>query len=195
MIKYQVVPFIKTNEYNIVSVSTKVIQVNLGSSASISVGFLSDMGQFVFPTIVNMVGSDYENWGNNDDYITKFVYSTLNIPNVFPFVKTESVNITSISINVNNIKPNSSANIKVIFYTDKQTSGGIANLVLSGSDYNDWGNDDDYIKNYVASQLNIVILDSPSKLKLQRSQHNPNADRAKRFLPDFLRDSYLQQKK
>jgi len=193
MIKYQVVPFIKTNEYNIVSVSTKVIQINLGSSATISVGFLTDIGQTVFPTTVIMGGSDYENWGNDDDYINKFVYSSLNIPDVLPFVKSESINITSISINVNNIKPNSSANIKVIFYTDKQTSGGLTNLVLSGTDYNDWGNDDDYIKNYVASQLNIVILDSPSKLKLQRS-HNPNADRAKRFLPDFLRDSYLQNK-
>ena len=194
MIKYQVVPFIKTNEYNIVGVSTKVIQVNLGSSATISVGFLSDIGQIVFPTTVIMGGSDYENWGNDDDYITKFVYSSLNIPDVFPFVKSESINITSISINVNNIKFNNSANIKVIFYTDKQTSGGITTLVLSGSDYNDWGNDDDYIKNYVASQLNIVIIDSPSKFKLQTTQRNPNSDRAKRFLPDFLRDSFLQNK-
>jgi hypothetical protein len=56
MIKYQVVPFIKTNEYNIVSVSTKVIQVNLGSSATISVGFLTDIGQWLVQQLRLILG-------------------------------------------------------------------------------------------------------------------------------------------
>jgi hypothetical protein len=79
IIKLPVVPCTKTEVYNITSVTVNVVQINLNQSATISVTLFTDTGKAAMNTLLNMSGSDYTKWGNDDTYINKFVGSQLNI--------------------------------------------------------------------------------------------------------------------
>lgn len=104
---------------------------------------------------------------------------------VVPYTKTEVYNIASISINVVQMNLNNSANIAVTLFTD---SGKVATntiLTMSGSDYLKWGNDDNYIKEYVSAQLGITILDAPPMLTSSLPANIP-----KHLVPHHLIEKY-----
>jgi hypothetical protein len=80
--------------------------------------------------------------------------------NVVPFDETIVNKVYSISINVNNIVLFQSANIVVNFFDINKIFISTQLLTLAGDDYTNWGDDDEYIINYVATTLNITILDN-----------------------------------
>jgi len=55
------------------------IKVNLNSSARITVQLLNEDGGLVGVEFVNMAGSDYDNWGSDDQYLVNFVFTKLGL--------------------------------------------------------------------------------------------------------------------
>lgn len=68
-------------------------------------------------------------------------------------------NITSITIQVSSIIFNTSAILLVSLYDNNDKYVSTVNLDLTGEDYTNWGNDDDYLLQYVSNKLNIVPIE------------------------------------
>jgi hypothetical protein len=78
--------------------------------------------------------------------------SSVNI-NIEPIIISyNSFRINSVSINLNQ-----SAVIAISLYSDN-TLVMFKNFVMSGDDYLSWGNDDNYLTNWVVQQLGATIL-------------------------------------
>lgn len=69
--------------------------------------------------------------------------------------------ITKITIQITNIIINKSVVLLVSFYDDKDKYISTLNLNLEGEDYSNWGNDDNYLINYVSNKLNIQPIPEP----------------------------------
>jgi hypothetical protein len=74
---------------------------------------------------------------------------------VSDFNVTDSYSISYIEIIVVNIDLYTSATICVSCYIDSGLMVKRYNFTLKGDDYNNWGSNDDYIVNYVKTQLNV----------------------------------------
>jgi len=91
--------------------------------------------------------------------------------NVVPFDETTVKTVYSITINVNNVVLFQSAVITVVYYDVNSSFISLQSLELSGTDYTNWGSNDDYILNYVSTALNITILSNESgKILVQTTQ-------------------------
>lgn len=49
----------------------------LNHGATFPVRLLDNNGMLITVEMVEMFGSDYDNWGNSDDYVTNFILSKL----------------------------------------------------------------------------------------------------------------------
>jgi hypothetical protein len=79
-----------------------------------------------------------------------------------PYIKTNIIN--NIKINVNIMILFQSVSLIVNLFHNKQLIDN-AYLELTGDDYTNWGNDDQYIIDYVLNKLNFTQLDSNSNTK------------------------------
>lgn len=77
----------------------------------------------------------------------------------------EDVDATLLQVVASNVNLGSSASLNYILYSAAPLDENSANLSLrsgaldiSGEDYTNWGADDDYIWEYVASKLNLIII-------------------------------------
>lgn len=61
----------------IVRFEVLVTEVVLNTSASLYVTCYDTLDKVVETKNINMIGEDYTNWGDNDEYVIKFVADTL----------------------------------------------------------------------------------------------------------------------
>jgi len=62
-----------------------------------------------------------------------------------------------ISVKIQNIVLNTSVDIQVIFYDANKNIGDIKMVKLTDTDYENWGNDDNYILNTACSKLGLTL--------------------------------------
>lgn len=74
--------------------------------------------------------------------------------------------ITSITIQVSSIIFNLSALLLVSLYDENDKYISTVNMELTGDDYTNWGNNDDYLLQYVSQKLNITPLPQEPKLDI-----------------------------
>lgn len=72
-----------------------------------------------------------------------------------PYVK-PTVDITGLQIRVMNVILFTSASINVVLTGDNNSYIDCKQYILSGADYTNWANDDNYIVNYVLAQLGLT---------------------------------------
>lgn len=80
-----------------------------------------------------------------------------NIVNVFEKDISRSYQVVSFSINVVSIELNVSVSVSVSCYDANNCLSLTDFFVISGDEYNAWGNDDEYLKQLIASKLGLVI--------------------------------------
>jgi hypothetical protein len=73
------------------------------------------------------------------------------------FIYTRESTVNNIQIRVMNVELYKSVSVYVMLFSDK-TVVDTKNFLLTGDDYTSWGNDDDYIVNYVLTKLNLTKL-------------------------------------
>jgi hypothetical protein len=66
--------------------------------------------------------------------------------------------ITNIKIRVVSLELFTSVTLSVLFFNDENNMVDNKIIILEGSEYSNWGNDDNYIKNIVLSKLSYVSL-------------------------------------
>ena len=81
--------------------------------------------------------------------------------NVVPFEKTEVNTITNISIHITKVDLFKEVVLAIRFYNVAGIVISVEALTVSGEDYAKWGNDDNYLYDYVSAKLNITILNRP----------------------------------
>lgn len=74
--------------------------------------------------------------------------------------------ITSITIQVSSIVFNLSALLLVSLYDENDKYISTVNMELTGDDYTNWGNNDDYLLQYVSQKLNITPLPQEPQLDI-----------------------------
>ena len=72
-----IVPVDKVTTITIYSFTIDSIEVDLFNSARIRVYLMNQNNISIDCTFVSLTGEDYENWGNNDEYIINYVANTL----------------------------------------------------------------------------------------------------------------------
>jgi hypothetical protein len=85
-----------------------------------------------------------------------FSFSTIE-----PYQEVETKTISGFRVNINTIILNKSADLLVDSF---DASGNFLNtklLKMSGTDYENWKNDDNYVYSYAAKQLGYNIIDKP----------------------------------
>ena len=77
--------------------------------------------------------------------------------NIKPKEIITTTTITKITITTHNIIINSSVNLLVTYYDEKDKYVETIHLLLDGEDYKLWGSDDNYLLNWVCNKLNLTI--------------------------------------
>jgi hypothetical protein len=72
-----IVPVDRVTTVTIYSFTIDSIEVDLFNSARIRVYLMNQDNVGIDCTFVTLAGVDYENWGNNDEYIINYVANTL----------------------------------------------------------------------------------------------------------------------
>ena len=85
---------------------------------------------------------------------------------IIPFDRTTTTTITRFEIDNIDIRVFSSARIRVNLYNLAGQLIDIANVILSGDDYANWGSDDQYIINYVANALGFQLPPTPEPVSI-----------------------------
>ena len=67
-----------TDSYSISYIEIMIVNVELYTSATISVSCYINSGLMVKRYNFTLIGDDYNNWGSNDDYIVNYVKTKLN---------------------------------------------------------------------------------------------------------------------
>jgi len=80
-----------------------------------------------------------------------------NIVNITPVEKTTTIYITYFEIRQVIINLYQSASVLVNLYSNTNQFVETHPMLMEGDDYANWGNNDDYIKNYVANKLGFTI--------------------------------------
>jgi len=65
--------------------------------------------------------------------------------------------IYGFDVEVNGVVLNTSARLSVRLYDKNNTIVNVQTMELIGEDYTNWGNDDNYVINYVVQKLGFVI--------------------------------------
>jgi len=81
--------------------------------------------------------------------------------NIIPINKVKNIVISSFLIYRIDIILHKSVNLKV-YLMNNNNPVDTADILIEGDDYANWGNDDDYITNYVANKLGFTIQDNSS---------------------------------
>lgn len=79
--------------------------------------------------------------------------------NPTPFIP-EPRNICSFNYFVNSLVLNSSITIKIVLLDANNNDIKVSQVTLSGEDYANWGNDDNYLIDYICRQLGLTQLSS-----------------------------------
>jgi hypothetical protein len=77
--------------------------------------------------------------------------------NILPFNKITTTTITRFEIENIDIQLFASARIRVNLYNSSGQRIEVANVMISGANYLNWGNDDKYVITYVANTLGFQI--------------------------------------
>lgn len=80
------------------------------------------------------------------------------MPNIVPFDKVVTTVIYSFDIQSIEISLFNSAKIRVTLLNEQGNIVDVSIVLLQGDDYTNWGNDDNYIVNFVAKQLGFTIV-------------------------------------
>jgi len=86
-----------------------------------------------------------------------------NPTNIQPFDEIVKKTITSFKVNIFNVQMFISANLGITFFDINNNLVKAENITISGADYTNWGNNDDYIINYVATHYGFVIIPPPQQ--------------------------------
>lgn len=78
--------------------------------------------------------------------------------NIEPVDKTTTKTITRFTLDISKMTLNSSASFRVSLFDANDKYIDATNVTLEGQDYLDWGNDDQYVIDFVARQLGFVIV-------------------------------------
>ena len=78
-----------------------------------------------------------------------------------PSTQTVTNIITSFTVTVSDVTLFTCANLTVNLYNADPLLVDTVYMTLSGDDYNNWANDDDYVIQYVATKLGFVITSPP----------------------------------
>lgn len=79
------------------------------------------------------------------------------MPAIVPVDKVTTITIYSFTIDSIEVDLFNSARIRVYLMNQANVSIDCAFVTLAGEDYENWGNDDDYIINYVANSLGFTL--------------------------------------
>lgn len=77
-------------------------------------------------------------------------------------VSTTVTTVASFSVRIIKINLFESATLCVKLFNGKNEFVGLKHLELNGDNYTNWGSDDNYINNFVATQLEFTLQNSPS---------------------------------
>jgi len=80
------------------------------------------------------------------------------MPSILPFDRITTTTITSFDIESIEVILFSSARIRVNLYNSNGDRFDVTYVLMSGSDYTAWGNDDQYILQFVANTLGFTIF-------------------------------------
>lgn len=64
------------------SIEIESAEVKLGQSAKVFVRLLDENGGLVGNEIVRVEGTDYENWGSDDQYLVDYILTTLGLTEI-----------------------------------------------------------------------------------------------------------------
>lgn len=67
------------------------------------------------------------------------------------------VMLTNFTFDVQEFIPNTSATFRVVLYAD-QCPKKIETVKLEGANYKQWSNDDTFLIDYIAKELNLVLM-------------------------------------
>ena len=70
--------------------------------------------------------------------------------------------IYSFNYNVNNFQLNSSITFNVILLDQNATPLQVSQVTLAGDDYQNWGNNDQYVITYICNSLGLTQFNPPS---------------------------------
>jgi hypothetical protein len=90
-----------------------------------------------------------------------YLFQQNNQPVLLPittYTKTYIKTFDYITVSISNVKLGESANILVAFYDTNKKVQDYQTLILTGTDYTNWGHDDLYITNYVYNHLGVTPL-------------------------------------
>jgi hypothetical protein len=76
-----------------------------------------------------------------------------------PFVK-PTVNIAKVQVRIMNVNLFTSVNICAVLMDNNNETLDSKTFFLQGTDYTNWGNDDNYIINYALTKLGLTTLDA-----------------------------------
>ena len=78
--------------------------------------------------------------------------------NILPVDKTVIQTITKFTLDISILELNISATFRASLYDINNKYIDAVNVKLEGADYTNWGNDDNYVINFVAQQLGFIIV-------------------------------------
>lgn len=64
------------------SIEIESVELKIGDSAKVFVRLLDENGGLVSNEIVRLEGTDYSNWGTDDQYLVDFVLTTLGLTEI-----------------------------------------------------------------------------------------------------------------
>jgi hypothetical protein len=77
---------------------------------------------------------------------------------IVPVDKTTTKTITKFTLDISQMTLNESATFRVSLFDANNNYIDATNVTLEGQAYLDWGNDDTYIINYVATELGFTLV-------------------------------------
>jgi hypothetical protein len=77
---------------------------------------------------------------------------------IVPVDKTTTKTITKFTLDISKMTLNESATFRVSLFDANNNYIDATNVTLEGQAYLDWGNDDTYIINYVATELGFTLV-------------------------------------
>ena len=84
------------------------------------------------------------------------------MPQIVPYDQITTIIIYSFNIENIDLDLFNSAKIRVSLLGEKGNAVDVKYVVMAGEDYTNWGNDDQYVINFVASTLGFTIINQIS---------------------------------
>lgn len=78
--------------------------------------------------------------------------------NIEPSTQTTSVTIVSFKVELTNLIFSTSARFRVETYDVNNYLVSVVQVVMEGEDYTMWSNDDEYVYQFVATQLGFILV-------------------------------------